>query len=38
MRYLWSISMSHSLHFTHAYETEIRSDVKFISSIISTSG
>lgn len=31
MRYLWNISMSHSLHFTHVHETGLRCNVKYIT-------
>ena len=38
MRYPWSITMSHSLHFNHVYETEIPENVKFISPVIALTG
>ena len=38
MKYLWNIFMSHSLHFIHAHETKIHSNVKFISPTISMTG
>ena len=38
MRYLWNIFMLHRLHFTHTYETQIRTNVKFISPIIYMTG
>lgn len=38
MRYPWSITMSYSLHFIHTHETEIHSNVKFISPVIALTG